>query len=75
MGVTLFWIFDRSPGRRRTREMIDVTVPIVARILTLGAMPILRPVTRKGIAFLRKLREDQEAAGRVRDGAGGAVTA
>ena len=68
MGVTLFWIFDRSPERKRTRELIDTTAPMVARILQLGALPILRPLTKKGIAFLRKLREDQEAAG-----AGGAV--
>jgi AcrR family transcriptional regulator len=83
MGVTLFWIFDRSPSRKRTRELIDTTVPIVARILQLGAMPILRPMTRKGIAFLRRLREDQEslspaaaaapAAGRRTSATGGAA--
>jgi AcrR family transcriptional regulator len=67
MGITLFWIFDRSKDRRRTRELIDTTVPIVSRILTIGALPILRPMTRKGIAFLRTLREDQEVeAARVR---------
>jgi AcrR family transcriptional regulator len=73
MGVTLFWIFDRSPERRRTRDLIDTTVPIVARILQLGSSPLLRPLTRKGIAFARRLREDQEveaaeAAGRARSG-------
>lgn len=62
MGVVLFWIFDRSPQRVRTRELIDTTVPMVVRILQLGSNPLLRPFTRKGIAFLRKLREDQEAA-------------
>jgi AcrR family transcriptional regulator len=69
MGITLFWIFDRTPERRRSRDLIDTTVPIVVRILRLGAMPVLRPMTRRGIEFLRKLREDQEAAG----GSGGAT--
>lgn len=61
MGITLFWIFDRSEERRRTRELIDTTVPLVARILQIGSLPVLRAMTRRGIAFLRTLREDQEA--------------
>lgn len=65
MGVTLFWIFDRSPEQRRTRDLIDTTAPFVARILRLGSLAILRPLTRKGIAFLRRLREDQERAAAV----------
>lgn len=61
MGVTLFWIFDRSPGRKRSRELVDATVPLVARILRVGSLPFLRPFTRKGIAFAKRLRLDQEA--------------
>ena len=61
MGVTLFWIFDRSSGRKRTRELVDATVPLVTRILRVASLPFLRPFTKKGIAFAKRLRLDQES--------------
>lgn len=58
MGVVLFWIHDRSEGRRRTYTLVRHTVPLIARIVRLGNLPLLRSLTRRATAFLRELRED-----------------
>lgn len=58
MGVTLFWIFDRSPSRRRTRELISTVAPFSARLLQIASFPVIRPFTKRSIAFLRRMRED-----------------
>jgi hypothetical protein len=57
MGVILFWIFDSSRERRRTRVLIDRTVPIVTRLITLGGNPILAPLRKAVLKLVRELRD------------------
>ena len=52
MGVILHWIHDRSPGRARTRRLVDRSVDLVAKLIALGANPLLRPVRRSVLALL-----------------------
>ena len=67
MGVILFWIFDTSRGRRRTRILIDRTVPIVTRLISLGGNPILAPLRKSVLKLVRELRDgDALAAGEAR---------
>jgi AcrR family transcriptional regulator len=56
LGVTLFWVHDRSPGQAKTRLLIDRAVPLVDRLVGLSRMPVLRSVTREGLALYRLLR-------------------
>ncbi|HEX2717680.1 MAG TPA: TetR family transcriptional regulator [Gemmatimonadaceae bacterium] len=56
MGIVLFWIFDTSRERRRTRVLIDRTVPIVTRLIALGANPILAPLRRSVLKLLREIQ-------------------
>jgi AcrR family transcriptional regulator len=56
MGVTLFWVHDRSPGQARTRLLVDRAVPLVDRLVGLSRLRVLRPVTREIIALYRALR-------------------
>lgn len=58
MGIVLFWLHDRSAGRRRTRKLIAATVPLVLRIVSLGSLPVVRSLSRRGIALLREIREE-----------------
>ncbi|MGH3760804.1 TetR/AcrR family transcriptional regulator [Actinophytocola sp.] len=46
MGVVLFWVHDRSPGCRKTRLLVDRTVPLIERVIGLSRLRLLRPVTR-----------------------------
>lgn len=56
-GVILFWIHDDSPGCARTYRLIDRTVDIVVRLITLSAFPPFRPLVASALALSRELRE------------------
>ena len=53
MAILYFWIFDKSPGRLRTLEVIDETTELIVRLLTLANLPVLRG-SRKRILGLMK---------------------
>jgi len=59
MGVVLFWVHDRSPDRRRTRMLVDRTVPLLDRVIGLSRLRLLRPVTREIVQLIGDLtRQD-----------------
>jgi hypothetical protein len=39
LGITLFWVTDRSPGQERTRRLVDATVPLVTPIVRVARLP------------------------------------
>jgi AcrR family transcriptional regulator len=47
MGVVLFWVHDRSPGQRKTRQLIDGVVPLIDRLVGLSRLRVLRPAVRQ----------------------------
>ncbi|GGL40383.1 TetR family transcriptional regulator [Planomonospora parontospora subsp. antibiotica] len=56
MGVVLFWVHDDSEGCRRTHRFIDLTVPLVDRLVGLSHLPGLRGVAKDFIAGVHELR-------------------
>src|SRR2546423_687270 len=50
MGLTLFWVHDRSPGQEKTRLLIDRAVPLVDRLVRLARLRGVRPVAREVLA-------------------------
>ena len=54
MGIVLFWIHDSSPGRTRTRRLVDGTVSIIASLVGLSGNPLLRPVRKRALKLLRE---------------------
>lgn len=57
MGVVLFWVHDRSPGLRRTHELVDQTVPVIASLVGMSRLPVLRPIARQLVRTATSLRE------------------
>lgn len=57
LGIVLFWIYDDSPGLRRTHRLIERTVPIVARLARMSRLPGLRPIARQIPELLAELRD------------------
>jgi len=55
MGVVLFWVHDRSAQCRRTRMLIDRTVPLLDRVIGLSRLRLLRPVTREIVQLIGDL--------------------
>lgn len=56
MGMVLFWVHDASPGCARTYRLIEVTVPLVERLVGLSHLPGLRGITTDFLAAVQELR-------------------
>ena len=57
MGVILFWIHDSSAKHIRTYRLIDRTVDLVDKLVSLASNPLMRPVRRKALDLVHELRE------------------
>ena len=56
LGIVLFWVHDSSPGCAKTYRLIDATVPLADRMITLSRLPMLRGTLRDLIAVLAEIR-------------------
>jgi AcrR family transcriptional regulator len=56
MGVVLFWVYDDSPGQRRTRTLVAGLVPIVDKAVRLTRLPVVRGLVDEGLGLVRALR-------------------
>lgn len=57
MGILYFWIFDKSPGRLRTLEVIDQTTELIVRLLGLANIPVLLGSRKKILSLVRSVAE------------------
>jgi hypothetical protein len=53
MGVILFWVYDSSPGQRRTDVLLEKTLKMMALTLRLAGLPFLRPMHRLAAELLQ----------------------
>ena len=60
MGIVLFWLHDRSEGRRRTHQLVESTVPLMLRLVSLGSLPLVRSFTRKGLLLVKEMRQEND---------------
>lgn len=58
MGIVLFWIHDSSKGHARTHRLMEHTVELVARLITLASLPLMRPLRKTTLKLLANLREE-----------------
>lgn len=58
MGIILFWIHDASRKRARTYRLIDQTVDLLDKLISLASNPLMRPVRKKALRLVVELRED-----------------
>jgi AcrR family transcriptional regulator len=63
MGIILFWIHDQSPKRARTYYVIERTVDLIDRLITLASNPLMRPLRKKSLQFVAELRALELAEG------------
>lgn len=55
MGIVLFWVYDRSEGAAATHVLVERTVPLVARLVSLSRLRVLRPTVDEVLRLLREL--------------------
>lgn len=58
MGVVLFWIHDSSPKQVKTWRLMEHTVEIIARLISIASLPLMRPLRRSTLKLLADLRDD-----------------
>ncbi len=58
MGVILFWIHDSSPKQIRTYRLIDRTVDLLDKLISLASNPLMSPVRKKALRLVVELRDD-----------------
>jgi AcrR family transcriptional regulator len=56
MGIVLFWIHDRSPGRVRTWRLMERTVDLIDRLIGLSTLPLMGPLRKMVLSLLADLR-------------------
>ena len=72
MGVVLFWIHDRSPGQRRSWRLMERTVDLVARLVSLAGNPLMAPLRKAVLRLLHDLRNgDDDPDGGTKTGTDG----
>jgi AcrR family transcriptional regulator len=59
MAILYFWIFDRSPGRLRTLEVIDETTELIVKLLGLANLPVLRGSRKRILGLIKSVAEGQ----------------
>jgi AcrR family transcriptional regulator len=57
MGIVLFWIHDSSAKRARTYRLIDRTVDLIDRLISLASNPLMRPIRKRALDLVKELRE------------------
>ncbi|WP_410569826.1 TetR family transcriptional regulator [Amycolatopsis sp. cmx-4-61] len=55
MGVVLFWVHDRSAGTKRSRLLVERSVPLLARLAALSRLRVFRPVSREIAGLIHDL--------------------
>ncbi|GAA1715103.1 TetR family transcriptional regulator [Kribbella yunnanensis] len=56
MGIVLFWVHDDSDDLRRTKLLIDRSVPLIDRLLRLTRIPGVRGVVNDIVGLIRAIK-------------------
>ncbi|GAA2619115.1 TetR family transcriptional regulator [Actinomadura fulvescens] len=56
MGIVLYWVHDSSPGCRKTYLLIERTVPLVNKMVSMSRIPGFKSVTRELVGVIREVR-------------------
>ncbi|HXH51452.1 MAG TPA: TetR/AcrR family transcriptional regulator [Terriglobia bacterium] len=62
MGLLLYWVYDRSPQQRKTVQLLDGSLSIVALLIRLIGLPFLRGMRKHLVALLETLDQGNPAA-------------
>jgi AcrR family transcriptional regulator len=57
MGIVLYWVHDDSPGCRKTYLLVERTVPLVGRMVSMSRLPGFKSVTRELVGVIRDVRD------------------
>jgi AcrR family transcriptional regulator len=58
MGIILFWIHDSSTHRRRTHRLIEKSVDLIVKMISLASNPLMAPLRKASLRLIAELNED-----------------
>jgi AcrR family transcriptional regulator len=61
MGIILFWIHDGSPGTRRSYFLMEKSVKLILRLVSLFQFPLLRPFLKELLGMVAELGAEPPA--------------
>lgn len=61
MALILFWLHDRSSGRARTRRLVDRTVDLVAKLVSVASFPLMKPLRTSALELIDEIRADVDS--------------
>jgi len=61
MGIVLFWIHDASLRHARTNRLVDQSVKLVAKLISLAGLPLMGPLRKSVLRLLIEMGGDAEA--------------
>ena len=62
MGLVLFWVYDRSEGQTRSRDLVAGMVPVVDRLVRLARLPVIRGLVDEVAGVVGGLRGQEPSA-------------
>jgi AcrR family transcriptional regulator len=58
MGIVLFWLHDRSFGRRKTNQLLESSAHLVVTLVSMSRLPLMNGWRRAALNLLKELKED-----------------
>jgi AcrR family transcriptional regulator len=58
MGIVLFWIHDRSAKQVKTWRLMEHTVEIITRMISMASLPLMYPLRKSTLQLVAALRDD-----------------
>ena len=55
MAILYFWVWDKSPGRLRTLEVIDETTDLIVKLIGLANLPVLRGSRKRVLGLIKSI--------------------
>ena len=62
MGLILHWIYDRSPGQRRTHALREKSLALLVSSLKLSGFPLVKPLRSKIVELIVLVEGGQDHA-------------
>jgi len=57
MALVLFWLFDESPGQRKTKLLTDGTLDLLVRLIQLSSLPLMGPMRKRLLSLVHAVAE------------------
>jgi AcrR family transcriptional regulator len=56
LGIVMFWVHDTSPGCAKTYDLIDRTVPLADRLVSMSRLPVLHATLAEVVSIIEDTR-------------------